>query len=221
MPRHKHSGAPNAQKLITNAASQMGHFTLSQAIEAGYSRQLLGYYLQSKKITRIARGIFLFDGIKPIPHSALAPFWLWSEQTGVFSHDSALFLLGLRAAPPETQRMILPLHRKKRRLQIPEGLSVSYEVLRPEHRQQIGPFLTTPKERTLADCTLAGIPLDPPPQVKGHAPHDPAPPTPSRPKTIDEEFIDDLNRILAEVGANHRIPPGGGKPVFLTPTDDE
>jgi len=48
---------PNRDRLYKIAEAQDGHFTASQAAEAGYSPQLLARYLRNGRVVRIQRGI--------------------------------------------------------------------------------------------------------------------------------------------------------------------
>jgi hypothetical protein len=210
MPRNKISGAPNAPKLFAYVSSQFGHFTAAQAEEAGYSRSLLAYYLDAKKITRIMRGIFVFNKIQPAPHAPLIPFWLWSEKEGIFSHDSALFLHEALKDPPHTQRMILPRDWKGRRLRIPEGLVVSYEDVPPWNHQQLGPLRVTTIERSNADCVRAGIALNAKPRATSK-PQNPAEPAPYL--TANQKISAEMNVILEEIGANYRLSLVDGRAI--------
>ena len=59
MPRlAEHGRAPRWDALYEKAAGQAGYFTLAEANEAGYSSQLLTYYLEIGRVERWARGIF-------------------------------------------------------------------------------------------------------------------------------------------------------------------
>ena len=69
--------------LYEQASSQAGYFTTKQARAAGYSSQLLQFYLRERRVERWSRGIFRLVHFPPTDREDLVPIWLWSEQKGV------------------------------------------------------------------------------------------------------------------------------------------
>ena len=83
---------PSWDRLFDFAVGQEGHFTTKQAAEAGYSPQLLFKYLKNGRIIRVRRGVYRIVHFPAAEHEDLATLWLWSDQAGVFSHETALML---------------------------------------------------------------------------------------------------------------------------------
>ena len=81
---------PHPDPLYTLAAGQEGHFTTPQAEASGYSRQLLRHHVLGGKFLRVQRGIYRFVQFPAGTHEHLVVAWLWSEQKGVLSHQTAL-----------------------------------------------------------------------------------------------------------------------------------
>src|SRR5438105_4112053 len=125
MPRRSSSGAaPAWGRLYETAAAQAGYVTQEQAVEAGYSPQLVRYYVREGRLERAARGVLRLVHFPPSDHEDLAVLWLWSEQRGTFSHETALMLHDLSDALPRKRHMTLPISWAKRRLRVPSGLTL-------------------------------------------------------------------------------------------------
>ena len=90
------------------AVGQEGHFTTKQAALAGYSPQLLLKYLRNGRITRVRRGVYRMVHFPAGEHEDLATLWLWSEQMGVFSHETALMRHDLSDALPRKVHLTVP-----------------------------------------------------------------------------------------------------------------
>lgn len=99
---------PDWDALYAVAQSQLGYFTTQQAAEAGYSSQLLYKYLDNGRITRVRRGIYRLVHFPASEHEELVVLWLWADQTGVFSHATALALHDLSDVLPSRVHMTLP-----------------------------------------------------------------------------------------------------------------
>ena len=127
MPRTKARGPhPTWDRLYEIAAPQGGYLTLAQAAAAGYSSRLVEYHVKSGRMERVARGIFRLVHFPPTDNEDLVVFWLWSEQKGVFSHETALALHELSDALPAKIHMTLPDGWRRRRLRVPRGLILHY-----------------------------------------------------------------------------------------------
>src|SRR5580692_11865050 len=93
MPRRSVSGAhPVWDRLYESAAAQAGYVTQEQAVEAGYSPQLVRYYVQDGRLERGGRGLLRLVHFPPSEHEDLVVLWLWSGKVGVFGHETALML---------------------------------------------------------------------------------------------------------------------------------
>src|SRR5947208_17160390 len=83
---------PDWEGLYETALAQEGHFTTQQALDAGYSSQLLVKYLNSGKIIRVRRTVYRLKHFPPGQQEDLVALWLWSDRAGIFSHETALML---------------------------------------------------------------------------------------------------------------------------------
>src|SRR5699024_9909781 len=92
------SETPEWDRLYEIASAQEGLFTTQQAAEAGYSPQLLVHHIRGGRMLRVRRGIYRLVHFPAGEHEELVTVWLWSEQAGVLSHETALGLHGLSDA---------------------------------------------------------------------------------------------------------------------------
>src|SRR5580693_1699458 len=117
--------SPDWDALFNIAQGQAGYFTTQQAASAGYSPQLLAY-LGSKKVGRVRRGIYRLVHFPASDQEDLVVLWLWSQQAGVFSHDTALALHDLSDVLPGKVHLTLPGTWRRRRLRVPAGLVLHF-----------------------------------------------------------------------------------------------
>jgi len=148
---------PSWDHLYEQAAVQAGYFTTGQAAEAGYSSPLLHKYLANGRIIRIRRGIYRLVHFPSGEDEDLVILWLWSEQEGVFSHETALVRHGLSDLLPADIELTLPAAWRSRRLRVPEGLHLYFEDLNDEERAWHGPVQITAAARTIRDCRAVGV----------------------------------------------------------------
>ena len=161
MPRGSPSGSsPSWDKLFEIASAQAGYVTNKQAAEAGYSLPLIQFYLQKGRLERAQRGILRLVHYPPGEHEDLVPLWLWSEQQGVFSHDTALMLHDLSDALPAKRHMTVPPVWSKRRLRLPKGLVLHFANVPKAAMTWLGPVPITTPLRTVIDCTLDHVAED-------------------------------------------------------------
>lgn len=83
--------SPSWDALYATAELQAGYFTTAQGADAGYSPQLLYKHLKAGRIRRAHRGIYRLVHFPTSDEEHLVECWLWAEQAGVFSHETALF----------------------------------------------------------------------------------------------------------------------------------
>lgn len=148
---------PDWNRLYEKAAEQEGYFTTAQAADAGYSPQLLVHHLRANKMTRPQRGIYRLVHFPPGDHEELVLAWLWSEQVGVVSHQTALSLLELSDVLPDKTHLTLPLAWASRRLRIPVGIELHHADVPKRERTWFGPVPTTNALRSLVDTARAGL----------------------------------------------------------------
>lgn len=147
---------PDWDALFGVAQAQTGYFTTRQAARAGYSPQLLAY-LGDKKVLRVRRGIYRLVHFPSGDHEDLVVSWLWSEQAGVFSHETALALHDLSDALPSKVHLTMPASWRHRRLRVPTGLVLHFADIGERERTNFGAVPVTAPLRTLADCIEADL----------------------------------------------------------------
>jgi predicted transcriptional regulator of viral defense system len=148
---------PDWDRLFEVASAQEGLFATAQAAEAGYSPQLLQKHLRAGRVSRVRRGVYRLVHFPPGEHEDLAAVWLWTERAGVFSHETALSLLGLSDALPAQVHVTVPASWQHRRLRVPSGVSLAFDEVTPTERTWAGAVPVTSARRTLADCAAAGV----------------------------------------------------------------
>jgi predicted transcriptional regulator of viral defense system len=148
---------PSWQRLYETAAGQDGFFTTQQAAAAGYSPQLLVHHVHAGKIIRARRGIYRLVYFPVGEHDELVTAWLWSELTGVVSHQSALMLHELSDALPFQVHLTLPLAWRRRRFRTPTDVTLHHADVPPGDRTWFGAVPITNPRRTLNDCALGGL----------------------------------------------------------------
>ena len=151
---------PSWQALYDVASSQEGQFTTRQAAAAGYSPPLLAHHHKAGRITRIRRGIYRLVHYPPGEHEDLVTAWLWSENKGVISHQTALTLQGLSDALPARIHLTLPILWRRRRFRIPSGIRLHFADVPPGDKTWIEAVPMTSPSRTLNDCADVGLSPD-------------------------------------------------------------
>lgn len=149
---------PDWDRLFEIASSQDGLFTTRQGAEAGYSAQLLVHHVHSSRAVRVRRGIYRLVHFPAGEHEDLVATWLWSDRSGVFSHQTALFLHGLSDALPSRAHLTLPPSWRQKRLRVPDEVVLHFGEIPASHRTWFGALPTTVVARTLDDCARDGVP---------------------------------------------------------------
>ncbi len=151
------SNRPTWNQLYEIAAGQEGMFTTQQARAAGYSAQLLIHHVQNGRLVRVCRGIYRLVHFPAGEHEDLVAAWLWSEQAGVASHETALLLHGLSDLLPARIHLTLPEAWRHRRFRVPRGVVLHHADISPQDRQWNGAIPITSVRRTLEDCACEGL----------------------------------------------------------------
>ncbi|MBM4061808.1 MAG: hypothetical protein FJ265_12040 [Planctomycetes bacterium] len=149
----------NWPDLLRLATTQGGCFSLTQALELGFSTPLLQHHLRTGKLQRARRGIFRVAHLPAAEDEDLVVVWLWSKQRGVFSYRTALALHGLSDALPAGIDLTLPLAAAKERRLAPDRVSLHLSDLSPDEQTWVGNVPVTTVLRTLRDC--AAMPVSP------------------------------------------------------------
>jgi predicted transcriptional regulator of viral defense system len=156
----KTAQSPDWDALYGVSEAQAGHFTTVQAASAGYSPQLLHKYLATGRVSRVRRGVYRVTHFPAVEHEDLVVLWLWAEQAGVFSHQSALALHDLSDVLPAKAHMTLPKDWQGRRLRVPEGLVLHFRDVDDRDREWLDAVPITSPRRTLLDCIDAHVSPD-------------------------------------------------------------
>lgn len=151
------SETPEWDRLYEIAAAQEGMFTTQQAAEAGYSPQLLVHHIRGGRMLRVRRGIYRLVHFPAGEHEELVTVWLWSEQAGVLSYETALAMHGLSDALPAQVHLTLPAAWKKRRFRVPKGVVLHHADIESMERTWAGPVPITSVARTLNDLATSGL----------------------------------------------------------------
>lgn len=146
------SDQPDWDKLYELAAAQQGNFSLDQAREAGYSRQLLRHHERHGRLFRQRRGVYRLAHFPPGETEDLVVVWLWSDRQGVFSHQTALMLHELSDVLPSRAHVTVPSEWENRRLRCPPGTVLHYATVPPDQRTWVGSVPVTSPLRTIVDC---------------------------------------------------------------------
>lgn len=148
---------PNWDRLYETAAGQSGYVTTKQAAEAGYSTHLLRKHIHAGRIVRPQRGMYRLVHFPVEDYEELVTAWLWSDQTGVVSHQTALWLHGLSDVLPAQVHLTLPEAWRRRRFRVPAGIVLHYADVASDERSWFGPAPATNASRTLSDCAKSGL----------------------------------------------------------------
>jgi predicted transcriptional regulator of viral defense system len=158
--REPSNRSPDWDRLYNIAAAQDGLFTTRQAAEAGYSPQLLTHHLGAGRVFRERRGVYRIAHFPSGDREDLTVIWLWSEQEGVFSHQTALSLHDLSDVLPSQIHLTLPEAWRRRRLRVPHGISLHYGDVEATQRCWFGAVPTTAPGRSLEDCAAEHLAPD-------------------------------------------------------------
>ena len=147
---------PNWASLYALAAPQNGYFRNVHAAAAGFSKQLLHKHVLSGRIQHARRGVYRLAHFPPGDQDELIELWLWSEELGVFSHETALAQHQLSDALPSRVHLTVP-RSWIRRSAIPPLVVLHYANVPETDRTWVGHVPVTTVGRTLRDAFDAGV----------------------------------------------------------------
>lgn len=152
-PRTEHGDSGAEKSLRDLAVAQSGYFTAAQALQIGYTTEMLGVQVVRGHWIKVERGLFRDAGAPHTDLEAFAKWCTWFGSSAAISHQSAAELHGLGhlyprfvhlstvMAPPTPTRE-LALHRRS---------------VRSQDFEQIGPLRITTPARTAIDLAESGI----------------------------------------------------------------
>jgi predicted transcriptional regulator of viral defense system len=147
---------PDWGSLYEIALPQGGYFRGSDAAAAGFSKQLLHKHVLSGRIAHALRGVYRLANFPPGDQDELVALWLWSEEVGVFSHETALALYQLSDALPSRVHMTVP-RSWRRRSAVPPIVVLHRANIPESDRTWIGRVPVTTLGRTLRDAVDDGV----------------------------------------------------------------
>jgi len=146
---------PDWDQLYQIAEGQAGHFTVSQAAEAGFSTPLVLHHFRQGTLQRARRGIYRVTRFPASEHEDLVVLWLWSDQQGVFSHETALVLHSLSDALPAQPHLTVPYAWRSRKIRVPENVATYYADVPSKERTWYEHVPVTTPARTVLDLAAA------------------------------------------------------------------
>ena len=146
--------------LLEIAKSQSGLFTSQQAIGSGIDSRNHSYHLKAGNWSRIKRGIYHLNLIPETAKKDFFCFQLWSKarthkQVGVFSYETALYLLGLEVATPVKYHFTVPVG-FRRNTPVPDKLILHYEDLKAREKTVKDNLCITNIGKTFQDLISSG-----------------------------------------------------------------
>ncbi|HET7503277.1 MAG TPA: type IV toxin-antitoxin system AbiEi family antitoxin domain-containing protein [Kofleriaceae bacterium] len=150
---------PDWRALLQLAYAQGGYFRTTHAAAAGFSNQLLHKHRLAGRISRKLRGVYRLVDVPPGEHDDLVALWLWSEELGVFSHETALALHELSDALPARVHMTVPRAWSRHHV-APRLLMLHRANIPADERTWVGSIPVTSVARTLRDVLDEGIDPD-------------------------------------------------------------
>jgi predicted transcriptional regulator of viral defense system len=147
---------PDWSSLYELALPLSGYFRNVHAAAAGFSKQLLHKHVLSGRIQHVMRGVYRLAHFPSGDQDELVGLWLWSEEVGVFSHETALSLYQLSDALPSRVYMTVP-RSWDRRSAVPPLVVLHYANIPESDRTWVGRVPVTTVGRTLRDAVDAGV----------------------------------------------------------------
>lgn len=100
---------PDHECLFRAASQQGGYFTARDAESCGFSRASLSYHARRGRFIRVRRGLYRLREYPESTREDVMAAWLAAGRNhAVVSHESALDLLGLSDAVPDSVHLTLP-----------------------------------------------------------------------------------------------------------------
>lgn len=145
--------------LLKIAQKQSGLFTSHQAIKAGVDPRNHSYHLKAGNWSRVEKGIYHLNFIQPNSKRDFFFFQLWArnrkgKQVGVFSHETALYLMDLKIDYPKKFHITVPNH--FRRSVQSNQLILHYEDLNVSEKTSINDLYVTDTQKTFQDLISNG-----------------------------------------------------------------
>lgn len=147
---------PDQDALYRIAEQQGGYFTSVQAAQAKFSRKLLWHYQRTRKLLRVAHGVYRLAQFPASRFEDLFVAWLKGGPKSVISHESALAVYDLSDVIPSETHVTVPRTASRRR----KGVRLHTNQLRERDVVKREGLPVTSVPRTIADVAKAGLSED-------------------------------------------------------------
>ena len=149
--------SPDHVCLFEIASERGGYFTARQALKAGFGWSLLAHHAGTGRFRRINRGLYRLRDFPAGTRDDVLEAWMSvGMDDAVISHESALDLLDLSDAIPDSVHVTVSRNRRHQRVR--PGIRL-HTVVRPIGTEDCtwrnGCMVTTPL-RTILDMVVAG-----------------------------------------------------------------
>ncbi len=140
--------------LLKIAQAQSGLFTSHQAIGAGIDSRNHSYHLKVGNWSKVGKGIYHLNFIPADSKRDFFLFQLWArnrkgEQVGVFSYETALYLMDLRMDYPKKIHITVPHYFRRN---VPrDQIILHYEDLNISEKTNINNLYITSAKKTFQD----------------------------------------------------------------------
>jgi len=149
--------AKHLDTIRATAKHQAGVFATYQI---DVSNQVLHYHAKQGNLERIRTGIYRLTHYPRREDEEYVVAYLWSEQEGVLSHQTALSVHKLSDALPNKIHLIVPPSWEERDKKVPKSYRLHYEALGELETQWYDAVPVTTPLRTLQDAATAGVDPD-------------------------------------------------------------
>jgi predicted transcriptional regulator of viral defense system len=134
------------------ALGQGGYFDQAAAAAHGLGKDLVHYHVRTGRFARVYPGVYRLRSAPPGPHDELLLAWVWSNERGVISHESALALYGLSDVLPGRIHLTVPPGFAR----VSPGYVLHRADLAPEEVTAYEGLPVTAPARTIVDAAAAG-----------------------------------------------------------------
>ncbi len=147
--------------LLKIAQSQSGLFASQQAMEAGIDSRNHSYHLRVGNWSRVGKGIYQLNSIRENSRRDFFFFQLWARSrsghlVGVFSFETALYLMGLEISPPVKYHITVP-NNFRRSFHRTDKLILHYKDLNPLEKTMKDGLSITTGQKTFKDLISTGV----------------------------------------------------------------
>lgn len=148
---------PDHVRLFEIASERGGYFTAGQALKAGFGWSLLAHHAGTGRFRRINRGLYRLRDFPAGTRDDVLEAWMSvGMDDAVISHASALDLLDLSDAIPDSVHVTVSRNRRHQRVRPGIRLHTVVSPIRIEDRTwRNGCAVTTPL-RTILDMFVSG-----------------------------------------------------------------